>query len=71
PELIEHERTGLLANPGDPKGLAEHMERLLFDEQLRAKVIEQGRREVVERFDVTRNVGTLADLFSEVMKRRR
>ncbi|MFP4248625.1 MAG: glycosyltransferase family 4 protein [Armatimonadota bacterium] len=71
PELIEHERTGLLANPGDPKGLAEQMERLLFDEQLRAKVIEEGRREVVERFDVTQNVGKLADLFSEVMKRRR
>ena len=71
PELIEHEETGLLANPGDSKGLAQQMERLLFDEQLRAKVIEQGRLEVVERFDVTENVAKLADLFSEVMKRRR
>ncbi|MFW5868711.1 MAG: glycosyltransferase, partial [Armatimonadota bacterium] len=68
---IEHEETGLLANPGDPKGLAEQMERLLFDEQLRAKVIEQGRREVVERFDVTQNVAKLAELFTEVMTRRR
>lgn len=71
PELIEHEETGLLANPGDPKDLAEQMERLLFDEQLRAKVTEQGRREVVTRFDVKENVAKLADLFSEVMKRRR
>jgi glycosyltransferase involved in cell wall biosynthesis len=71
PELIEHEETGLLANPGDPTGLAEQMERLLFDEQLRAKVIEQGRREVVERFDVGENVAKLVDLFGEVMKRRR
>ena len=71
PELIEHEETGLLVNPGDPGGLAEQMERLLFDEQLRAKVIEQGRREVVTRFDVKENVAKLADLFTEVMKRRR
>lgn len=71
PELIEHERTGLLANPGDPKSLAEQMERLLFDEQLRARVSEQGRREVVERFDVTENVSRLAELFSTVMTRRR
>lgn len=71
PELIEHEETGLLANPGDPTDLAEQMERLLFDEQLRARVIEQGRHEVVTRFDVKENVAKLADLFTEVMKRRR
>ncbi len=71
PELIEHEETGLLANPGDPTDLAAQMERLLFDEQLRAKVIEQGRHEVVAHFDVKENVAKLADLFATVMSRRR
>lgn len=70
PELIEHEETGLLANPGDPADLAAQMERLLFDEELRARVIERGRLEVVTRFDVKENVAKLADLFAEVMKRR-
>lgn len=71
PELIEHEETGLLARPGDPEDLADQMERLLFDEQLRAKVIDQGRRLVITRFDVRENTVKLADLFSAAMIRRR
>jgi glycosyltransferase involved in cell wall biosynthesis len=71
PELIEHEETGLLAKPGDAEDLAEQIERMLFDEELRAKVVEQGRLAVVTRFDVKENVLKLADLFASVMSRRR
>jgi glycosyltransferase involved in cell wall biosynthesis len=71
PELIEHEKTGLLAEPGDPDGLADQMERLLYDEELRARVIEQGRLAVVTKFDVKQNVGAMAKLFERVMARRR
>ena len=71
PELIVHEETGLLARPGDPEDLAEQMERMLFDEELRAQVIEQGRMAVVTRFDVRENAAQLADLFTAVMSRRR
>jgi len=71
PELIEHEKTGLLANSGDPDDLADQMERLLYDEDLRAKVIEQGRLAVVTKFDVKQNVGAMAKLFDRVMARRR
>ena len=71
PELIEHEETGLLAKPGDAEDLADQIERMLFDEELRAKVVEQGRLAVVTRFDVKENVLKLADLFASVMSRRR
>ncbi|MGC9318099.1 MAG: glycosyltransferase [Armatimonadota bacterium] len=71
PELIKHGETGLLARPGDPKDLAEQIERMLFDEELRARVTEQGRLEVVTRFDIRENVAKLVDLFSAVMTRRR
>lgn len=71
PELIEHEETGLLARPGDPEDLADQMERMLFDEELRAGVIEQGRRVVVSRFDLRENAVRLAELFSAAMSRRR
>ncbi|MGD9496565.1 MAG: glycosyltransferase [Armatimonadota bacterium] len=71
PELVEHEQTGLLANPGDAEDLAEQMERMLFDEDLRAKVVERGRAEVVTRFDIKVNVAHLAELFMAVMGRRR
>ena len=71
PEIIEHERTGLLARPGDPEDLADAMERLVLDEQLRARVIEQGRRLVLTKFDIQQNVGALLKLFERVMSRRR
>jgi len=71
PELIRHEETGLLAEPGNAEDLAEQMERMLFDEQLRARVIEQGRREIVRRFDVNENVAKLAELLRAAMSRRR
>jgi len=71
PELIEHEQTGLLAKPGDADDLADQLERMLFDEELRARVIEQGRTRVVTHFDVRENVALLADLFTAAMARRR
>lgn len=71
PELIEHEETGLLAKPGDADDLADQLERMLFDEELRARVIEQGRTRVVTRFDVRENVALLADRFTAAMARRR
>ena len=70
PELIEHEQTGLMAKPGDADDLADQLERMLFDEELRARVIEQGRTRVVTHFEVRENVALLADLFTAVMARR-
>ncbi len=68
PELVRHQETGLLARPGDPEHLADQMERMLFDEQLRARVTEEARRVVVTHFDLRENVVKLADLFSEAMR---
>lgn len=39
PELVEHELTGLLANPGDHKMLSEYVFRLAHDEMLRNRLI--------------------------------
>ena len=44
PELIEPEQTGLLAQPGDPQDLADQLERMLYDEELRAIVAQLGPR---------------------------
>jgi len=71
PELIVHEKTGLLAAQGDPDDLADQMERMLYDEELRATVIEQGRLAVVTKFDVKQNVGAMAKLLDKVMAHRR
>ncbi len=71
PEILEHGQTGLLARPGDPEDLAHQMERLLYDDELRARVIERGRRLVLTKFDIQQNVQVLAELFERVTVRRR
>lgn len=63
PELIAMEDHGLLATPGDHEGLAEAARRLLTDRELRARVVPQARRRVLEHFDNRRLVGELAAIF--------
>jgi glycosyltransferase involved in cell wall biosynthesis len=55
PELIEHERNGLLVPPDDAAALAAAIERLLRDPGLRARFGREARVTVVERF--TERVG--------------
>jgi glycosyltransferase involved in cell wall biosynthesis len=62
PELIEHEATGLLAKPGDPEDLADQLERMLFDDELRATVARLGRERVAQHFRLERSVAHMAEL---------
>jgi glycosyltransferase involved in cell wall biosynthesis len=43
PELIEHERTGLIVEPDDVDGLASALGRLIDDPELRQRLGEDGR----------------------------
>lgn len=63
PELIEHERTGLLVPPRQPEQLARAMHRLLTDGDLRKTVIVQAQKRVAESFDNQKLIGSLAALF--------
>jgi glycosyltransferase involved in cell wall biosynthesis len=54
PEVVDHGKTGLLAPPGDIRALAEHLAALIRDPALRARMGEQGRREVEARFTAQR-----------------
>lgn len=51
PELIEHERDGLLVPPGDALALADAIERLLRDAALRRRLGEAARLRVQREFD--------------------
>jgi glycosyltransferase involved in cell wall biosynthesis len=51
PELIEHEKTGLLVSPGNPEALANAMLRLLQDENLRNRIIVAAKEKVTTCFD--------------------
>lgn len=65
PELIEHERSGLLVSPGREGELAAALRRLAEDPGLRERLGAQGRRVVEEGFDATREGQRLAALLSD------
>jgi len=67
PELIEEEQTGLLVKPGDPQDLADQLERMLYDEELRAVVAQLGRERVERRFRLDRSVARMAELLEAAL----
>ena len=64
PELVLHERTGLLFPAGDWDELADRMMTLGRDPELRSRLAAAGRARVLEEFEVTRAVQPLAALFA-------
>jgi len=64
PELVEDGVSGLLVAPGDADALADALERLLIDPDLRRSLGQAGRRRVLEQFDVDRSAAQLAALFA-------
>jgi glycosyltransferase involved in cell wall biosynthesis len=69
-ELVTHEETGLLTNPGDIEGLAKSLQRLLTDPELRQRLADQARRLIEERFNLQVNFGRLRQLLGEMIEER-
>jgi glycosyltransferase involved in cell wall biosynthesis len=63
PEVIRDSETGLLAEPGDPDGLARSIEALLEDHSAARARAETGRQLVEREFDIHRSGATLGRLF--------
>lgn len=59
PDLVEHEQTGLLAQPEDEPGLADCLERVLSDPALARRLAEAGRARVIEVFDLSKSLNAL------------
>jgi len=64
PELVKHEQTGLLAQPGDAAGIAASLHRLHNDRQLRLRLAVAGRQEVESEFNQRINVRKSLDILS-------
>ncbi len=67
PEVVIHERTGLLAPPANPAALAAAIERLLGDPALASRLASQGRKFVNENFALQRQIEQTAALYSELL----
>jgi glycosyltransferase involved in cell wall biosynthesis len=66
PELVEHERTGLIVPPDDPVATADALLRIHQDGVLARRLAEAGKTLVSERFDGDRLIGELLTLFRKV-----
>ncbi|HYM82216.1 MAG TPA: glycosyltransferase family 4 protein [Candidatus Limnocylindria bacterium] len=64
PELIEDGESGLLVEPRDAKGLADALERLLRDPQLRRRLGAAGRAKVEREFDLRKSAASLSRRFA-------
>jgi glycosyltransferase involved in cell wall biosynthesis len=54
PEIIDHQRNGILVPPGESDALAGAMRLLAEDDGLRERLGRQARQDVMERYDYTR-----------------
>jgi L-malate glycosyltransferase len=63
PEVLEHERNGLLVTAGDERALAAALARVLERPALAAEMGEAARHDVETRFSFERMVGEFQDLF--------
>ena len=70
PEVVEDGDSGLLVPPGNARALADAIERLLDDPDLRRRLGQGGRRRIVERFSWRETAIRTLELYQEVIERR-
>jgi glycosyltransferase involved in cell wall biosynthesis len=56
PDLIKHQKTGLLVRPADPEELAQALLKLIFDGTLRSQLAKEARKSMLERKMTSRNM---------------
>jgi glycosyltransferase involved in cell wall biosynthesis len=66
PEVVLHERTGLLARDGDPIDLATQIQRLLEDRSLRERLIAAGKERVLQLYAPEVAIGRFLDIYDAV-----
>lgn len=71
PRFIIHEQTGLLVEPGNACELADAVDRLLRDPELRAKLGEEGKQLVSKQFSADVMSASYLQLYEAVLKTKR
>jgi glycosyltransferase involved in cell wall biosynthesis len=70
-DVVEDGQSGLLAPGGDTAALAKGVLSLLADDELRARVVDAGRRRVRDHFDVRAQGEALARVYQRALSTRR
>ena len=66
PEIIDHEKTGLLFEPGDSQGLAIAIEKLVTDKPLMAQIAINGKHKADKLFNIEHHFTALEATFREL-----
>ncbi len=66
PDLVRDEETGLFIDERDAAGLANALERLISDENMRQHLGKRARQTILQEFEVRHNVTQLAEIFRQV-----
>ncbi|MCA9138655.1 MAG: glycosyltransferase [Planctomycetales bacterium] len=69
PEAIIDQATGLLVPQSDPTALADAIERLIRESELRVRIAARARQHVEEHFDIHRNTSVQRSLFQPTASR--
>lgn len=70
PEVVIPEETGFLVKPGDSRGLAQSIQRLLAEPELRKRMGENGRRRVDPAFRAETMACAIAGVYRDLLRRR-
>lgn len=68
PEIVDDGVTGFLVHKESPQEIADRLEQLLKDEELRAKMGSAGRLKFRDKYDLSLFEANMADVFKQVMK---
>jgi len=69
-ELIENNKNGRLVADKNPRGLADAIEEILSNEDLRSRLGEEARIKIISDFDAKKHVQKIANLFVQIAKER-
>jgi glycosyltransferase involved in cell wall biosynthesis len=67
PEVVEHDKSGLLSARLDNQALADNLAALLSDPARRAAMGEFGRKRVLEYFNASRMANEAADAYDAII----
>jgi glycosyltransferase involved in cell wall biosynthesis len=66
PEVVVHEKTGLIARDGDPTDLASQIQRLLTDPVLRTQLTRQGKEHVLRTYAPEAAIDRFLEIYDAV-----
>jgi glycosyltransferase involved in cell wall biosynthesis len=67
PEVVAHEKTGLMVSESNALALADACQRLLEDRRLGKELVARARNLIEQRFDIDKNTDQLRETFRSVM----